>query len=157
MRSVSARSTGIAFLCVAICSALLIEGARRAAAGDTAAQVVDALPVDCGAGVLTPVKVQVIGTLVAKAYTECINGTLMYMRLNVKLQKKVDGVWRWRAGAIGQANQLTDRLVVKVSAPCRVGPHRTFSVHLFRQNLTDPWQVGLRWASPPLLVSRCST
>lgn len=145
MRTVSARSTGIAFLCVAICTALLVESAQRAAA----------IPQDCGAAVYTPVRRPILGLLEARAESVCINGTLMYMRLNVQLQRRVEGVWRWRAGAVAVADQPSDRFTVKVSAPCRLGFHRTFSVHSFRANPADPWQVGPRWASPPVPIKRC--
>jgi hypothetical protein len=153
MRSISARSVGITFLCVVIFGDLSIQVAWRATAVENTSQIGAVLAPNCGASVYAPVKVQVVGTLVARASVECTNSRLM--RLNVKLQRRVDGVWRWRADAIGKAEQLTDRLTVKVAAPCRVGAHRTFSVHSIRQNSTDPWQVRGRFASPPLLIRRC--
>jgi hypothetical protein len=155
MRRISARWVGITFLCAVSLTGLSVQGARRAAAGDAIAQASPAVPPACGAGILTPVKVKVIGTLVAQAFTECADGTLFYLRLKVVLQRKVDGVWKWRASSTGVATEPLTRFAVKVSAPCRIGPHRTFSVHSFRRNLTDPWQVGPRWHSPSMLVRRC--
>jgi hypothetical protein len=153
MRSISARSVVVALRCAVFLSVLTFQAAPKVAASDAVAQ--GTFPPECGAGVLSPVKVKAIGELVAKAYTECSGGTSRYLRLAVKLQQKVDGVWRWRAGAIGEATHLLSRLAVKVSGPCRIGRYRTFSVHSFRQNRTDPWHVGLQWASPLTFVRTC--
>ena len=78
------------------------------------------LPDDCGASAFTPTRPQEI---IARGETLCTTPRLM--RLTVKLQRLVEGVWRSRAISIGESAQPITTLKVIASSSCETGKYRT--------------------------------
>src|SRR5688500_7519856 len=114
MRRPSARSVGIAALYVVITAGLLVGGAHRAAAADDAPDNLPRVPAGCGGAAYTPRQWQ--GRLIAKSDSEC--DSPWYMKLTVRLQRRVDGVWRTRAIMTAVSSEPTVFLRVRASAVC---------------------------------------
>jgi hypothetical protein len=111
------------------------------------------LPVGCGAAALTPIRPPPGWQIIAKGSIDCTVPRLM--RLRVRLQRLVDGVWVDRAFAIGVSEQPINSLTVVASGPCRIGIYRTRVAIRLRDALSDPWVVALRFNSPRRTVGTC--
>jgi hypothetical protein len=142
-RSFPARSVALA-LGLALWTALTADPATAA------------LPDDCGASSYTPMLPPPRQMVIAKGDAECTTPRLM--QIVVRLQRRMDEVWRNRAIAIGETDQPVTFLAVSARAPCRVGPHRTRVTIRLRMNQSDPWEVALpRFTSPVRVVRYCPT
>jgi hypothetical protein len=137
MLGVPVRSVGLASLSLAICIGLLFASEERAVAADDRLATVSDFPVGCSASDYWPNRWQ--GRLIAKSESGCTSD--WYMRLTVRLERRIDGVWRSVASATAEAAQPTTSLIVRVSVHCRLGRYRTYGLHAFRQDPADPWQV----------------
>lgn len=111
-----------------------------------------ALPGDCGLAAYTPVQWK--GELIAKGEANCETPRLM--RVTVRLQRRVEGEWRNRAVATGTSDTAINSMLVRAIASCRKGPHRTSVDFRFRDDLAEPWRIGLLgFTSPPRVVRFC--
>ena len=141
----SLRLTALPAAVVMLFTALTVSGLAQPAMAD--------LPDDCAIGALTPFRRS--GLVVAVGEVECTEIPRL-MRLRVKLQRRVDGIWRHRAVAIGTSQEPVSSILVEALAPCRLGKHRTRVAFWFRDDHVKPWELGLRrLTSPGRMIRNC--